>query len=391
MATLLQTLDDPTPTVGDNILFTVALSGDRVLIGTVNNVPEVGVPGQGQLFDARTGTLLATFGNPSASADDDFGVSIALSGNRVLIGAPDDNTAGFGVGRAYLFDATTGELLHIIDDPTPTDNDGFGRSVALEGDRVLISDRGDDTQGEGVGQVHLFDATDGKRLQTFDDPTATSFNGFGASIAISGDLVLIGAPGDALDPLGPVGQAHLFDAATGALRQTFNDPELTSLDGFGLSVALSGDRVLIGEANELLLGLSYTQPVDESLLPVGQAHLFDADTGALQRTFDDPTPTDRDLFGFSVALDGDRVLIGAPFDDTQGTNVGQAHLFDAVTGALLQTFDDPTPTDVDDPTPTGFDAFAVSVALSGDRVLIGGSFDSTQGGPDWAGKSVRYC
>jgi hypothetical protein len=65
----------------------------------------------------------------------------------------------------------------------------------------------------------------------------------------------------------------------------------------------------------------------------GEAHLFDATTGALLQTFDDPTPTSADLFGTSVALSGNRVLIGAFQDDTQGTGVGQAHLFELAANA----------------------------------------------------------
>ena len=65
-----------------------------------------------------------------------------------------------------------------------------------------------------------------------------------------------------------------------------------------------------------------------------------------------------------MALDGNNVLIGARYDDTNGTDVGQAHLFD-LSGNLLQTFDDPTPTTED--------LFGWSVALDGNNVLIGAS------------------
>jgi len=84
---------------------------------------------------------------------------------------------------------------------------------------------------------------------------------------------------------------------------------------------------------------------------------------SLHRTFDDPTVTSRDVFGWSVALDGDRALIGAPGDGTQGADVGQAHLFDTTNGALLRTLDDPTP--------SLQDRFGYSVALDGNRYLAG--------------------
>ena len=95
-----------------------------------------------------------------------------------------------------------------------------------------------------------------------------------------------------------------------------------------------------------------------SLLPSAKGERFER-----RQTFNDPTVTNEDNFGDGVALDGDRVLVGAPQDDTKGTNVGQAHLFNATTGSLLRTFNDPTP--------GSGDRFGVSVAIDGDNVVIG--------------------
>ena len=92
----------------------------------------------------------------------------------------------------------------------------------------------------------------------------------------------------------------------------------------------------------------------------------------LDHTFDDPTPTTLDIFGYSVAIDGNNVLIGASWDDTNGGNVGQAYLFDAISGNLLHTFDDPTVTTED--------VFGWSVAIDGNNILVGASWDDTNGG-----------
>ena len=133
------------------------------------------------------------------------------------------------------------------------------------------------------------------------------------------------------------------------LSQTFNDPTPTIKDQFGTSVAIDGNNVLIGAAGDKTNGVA-----------VGQAHLFDAVTGSLLQTFNDPTVTSEDRFGRSVAIDGDNVLIGALFDETSAPNVGQAHLIDAATGNLLQTFNDPTI----------LDRFGRSVAIDGNNVLM---------------------
>ncbi|MAE60262.1 MAG: hypothetical protein CMJ49_02780, partial [Planctomycetaceae bacterium] len=127
---------------------------------------------------------------------------------NVLIGSHLDDTIGNNVGQAHLFDATTGNLLQTYDDPTPTAGINFGVSVAIDGDNVLIGNGLDSTQGMFVGQAHLFD-TAGNLIQTFDDPTVTTQDYFGLSVAIDADHLLIGAPRD--DTVNAdVGQAHLY-------------------------------------------------------------------------------------------------------------------------------------------------------------------------------------
>ena len=152
-------------------------------------------------------------------------------------------------------------------------------------------------------------------------------------------------------------------AAPGAppftLDKTFNAPIVKPSAHFGDAVAIDGNNVLIS-------ALFY----EMTEVGVGQAYLFDALSGNLLHTFDDPTVTMYDSFGQSVAIDGNSVLIGAFNDDTNGPNIGQAHLFDALSGKLLQTFDDPTP-------PHG--KFGWSVALDGNNVLIGAYLDDTRG------------
>lgn len=126
---------------------------------------------------------------------------------------------------------------------------------------------------------------------TLNDPTVTVGDIFGRAVAIDANYVLIGAPWDDTNALNS-GQVHLFNAATGALLQTFNAPEVSVYQYFGISVAIDGNNILIGSSV--------------------RAHLFDATSGNLVHTFIDPTPTIGDYFGrSSVAIDGNHVLIGA--------------------------------------------------------------------------------
>lgn len=355
------TFNDPTATTSDHFGRAVSIDDNRILIGDQRDDTLGTDIGQAHLFDAVTGNLLLTLNDPTPTGSDNFGHSVAIDGNLILIGSHLDDRAGAGddVGQAYLFDATTGDLLQTFNDPDPQPGDQFGWVVALDGSNVLISAYQDDTMGVNVGQAHLFDAITGNLLHTFNDPTPTSGDEFGHFLAIKGSHIIIGAPTDDTNGTN-VGQAHLFDVATGNLLRTFDNPSAASDDRFGHSVGVDGNNVLIGAFGD-----------DTNGTNVGQAYLFDAVTGNLLQTYDDPTPTTTDQFSRELVIQGDHVLIGARLDDTAGANVGQVHLFDTLTGALLQTFDDPTVTLGDE--------FGRSVALDGNHVVVGAFKDSTLG------------
>ena len=235
--------------------------------------------------------------------------------------------------------------------PTPESFDQFGASIAAVGNNVLIGAFFDSTSAVNAGAAYLFDGNTGALLRTFLNPTPNVGDRFGDSVAAVGNNVLIGAPGDDTGANG-AGAAYLFDGNTGALLRTFLNPTPNSFDSFGASIAAVGNNVLIGAL------FDSTDAVN-----AGAAYLFDGNTGALLRTFLNPTPDNRDYFGSSIAAVGNNVLIGTPNDDTSAVNAGAAYLFDGNTGALLQTFLNPTP---------NFSiSFGSSIAAVGNNVLIG--------------------
>ena len=131
-----------------------------------------------------------------------------------------------------------------------------------------------------------------------------------------------------------------------------------------------GDNVLVGA------------PLEDTGVPeAGAAYLLDGDTGVLLQTFRSPNPALGDSFGWSVAGVGGNVLVGAPFDDTEGRDAGAAYLFDGVTGALLQTFLNPTP--------GRGDFFGWSLAAMGENIVVGAPEDSA--GADRAGAAYLFA
>ena len=153
----------------------------------------------------------------------------------------------------------------------------------------------------------------------------------------------------------PGGAAHLFDATTGDLVRTFSNPA-PGQTGFGWSVTSFRGNVVGGSLHVA-------------------AHLLDSAGGGLLQTF--PAPANagsQNRFADSVAAVGGNILVGAPWDNTAGETFqsGAAYLFDAATGGLLHTFRSPVPFDE-----FGLRDFGVSVAALGDNVLVGSPGDDT--------------
>jgi len=347
---LLQTFNNPTPVNLDEFGASVSVSGNNVLVGARFDDTGAANAGSAYLFDATTGNLLQTFNNPTPILNDLFGFSVSVSGNNVLVGTPVDDTGAIDAGSAYLFDATTGNLLQTFNNPTPVNQDQFGISVSVSGNNVLVGTRLDDTGAIDAGSAYLFDATTGNLLQTFNNPTPILNDNFGESVSVSGNNVLVGTT---LDDTGAIdaGSAYLFDATTGNLLQTFNNPTPAFSDRFGFSVSVSGNNVLVGATG------------------AGAAYLFDATTGNLLQTFNNPTLVIGDNFGAPVSVSGNNVLVGAFLEDTGAMDAGSAYLFDATTGNLLQTFNNPIP--------ILNDHFGFSVSVSGNNVLVGAPLEDT--------------
>jgi hypothetical protein len=364
----LVTLLNPAANEEDGFGYSVAAVGTNIVIGAPFDDPGgITDAGSAYLFNS-TGVQLQTFENPNPDPGDQFGFSVAGVGTNVIIGAPNDDPGGVrDAGSAYLFDSNTGALVQTFNNPISDPNnpnidagDQFGWSVAGVGTNVVIGARGDDTGASfDAGAAYLFDSNTGALLQTFNNPDPDLDDQFGYSVAGVGTNVAIGAPYDDPGGVENAGTAYLFDSNTGALLQTFNNPTPEVDDGFGWSVAgVEETNVLIGAPSD-----------NTGATDAGSAYLFDGNTGLLLQTFNNPTPEVADGFGFSVAATGTEVIIGATSDNTGAEDAGSVYVFDSNTGELLQTFNNPSPEQDDN--------FGFSVAASGTNVVIG-SFWKTQ-------------
>lgn len=276
-------------------------------------------------------TYHRTITHPSGTVS--FGTSMAAVGDRFLVGNPSYDGAVLDSGAVHVVDARTGEIVRTIVNPVPVRDAGFGISVALRGPDIVV---GAPYQPVGsvlrAGAVFVFDGETGALLRTIPNPAPEAEDRFG-TVAANGDDILIGARGVGTNPVPgrpAPGAAFLYDGATGALVHTFRDLGPAVLN-VGSAVGFVGADPIIGAAND-----------STRFNGEGGAYVFDRATGALRLTLRPPVARVGTGFASRVGAMGDRPLVAAVFDDTAGMDTGAVYLFDA-TGSVAGAFPNPVP------------------------------------------------
>ena len=316
--------------------------------------------------------------NDPGNAGDNFGISVSISGDWAIVGAPLDNNENGG-GAAYFFQYESGDWIQrqkII----PADNSAlswdpedywFGNSVSIDGDRAIVgAPIAADTSGGAAYIYHL----EGSTWQQVSRVSASAWgvighsnNYFGFSVSIKGGQAIIGSNGD--NPNGIVNAGSAFflhwDGNTWAPHSQVTSDVLAFNEYFGSSTSLSGDWAIIGaEIN------------GENGPSAGAAYFFHWN-GSSWSLFDKilgNVPNVR--FGNSVSLDMASATFGRAL---VGTKYGET--------AFLYQYDglDWSP-DAASPALTAYngqagDGFGTCVAVRGDNILIGAPNSNSTG---WA-------
>jgi hypothetical protein len=352
--------------VGETLLESVAISGNTIAVGNAD-LEVVGADHVGGVYVytkpaggwASTSKPTALLTASDGAANDLLGSSVAISGNVIVAGAPGHEVNGDqGRGAAYVFTATDSDWSTTTQakliGTSGKAGDEFGDSVAISGGTIVVGAPLHAISGGGSGLAYLFikpatggwvDTVQNRKLLPSD--TALPEGDFAGpqAIAISGDTIVIGAPGGNPDSPGDgPGEAYIFvppdngwgppDTAGTApvvnevVDLTAGDPnEQFPISGFGVSVAISGTVIAVGAPFHTVGGSDKTQP--------GAVYLFDEPAGgwksATQTTL--VTASDgatQDGFG-PVALDGSTLAVGAP--GRSGAK-GAAYVFAAPAPAL---------------------------------------------------------
>ncbi len=197
--------------------------------------------------------MITTLTSPTPQLNGDFGLSVAVSGTTVVVGAPGESAgtpAQTQAGHAYVFDATDGSLITTLTSPTPQTGGQFGFSVAVSGTTVVV---GAPLESAGTpaqpfaGNAYVFDASAGFLTPTtLMSPNAQTGGEFGLSVAVGGTTVVVGAPFEIVGLLTDAGHAYSFDASAAFLTTTLMSPNAQTNGRFGQSVAVNeGDPIVV--------------------------------------------------------------------------------------------------------------------------------------------------
>ena len=242
--TVTHTLSPLVPSSFEQFGISVDIDGDVVIVGAEYAEGTVANSGAAYLFDRTTGVQLAKLQANDSAASDSFGEDVAIHGNTAIVGARYNAESGDGGGAAYLFDVTTGNQIGKLLAADGAPQDRFGCCVGIDGNIAVVGARRDTPNGGTSGSAYAFDVSLQTQINKFIPSDGAPSHLFGDSIAIHGNLVVIGALGHGLNGDG-AGAAYLFDALTGDQRARFLAPNGEDGDLFGQAVAFDGTTALI--------------------------------------------------------------------------------------------------------------------------------------------------
>jgi hypothetical protein len=303
----------------------------------------------------------------NTGTSDNFGHRVAIDGDTLVIGAPDEDSAGVGInsglegdntangsGAVYVFVRSNGvwsQQAYIKASNTEA-GDAFGASVAISGNTLVVGATGEDSNATGIGgnqadnsladagaaYVFVRSGTTWSQQAYIKTSNTGTGDAFGTSVAISGNTLAVGATGEdsnatgiggnqADNSLANAGAAYVFirSGATWTQQAYVKASNTEANDGFGTTVGLDSDTLVVGAIGEdsNATGIGGNQ-ADNSTAGAGAVYVFTrSGTAWSQQAYVKASNTDfNDNFGANVTIDGDSLAVGAPNESSNATGVG---------------------------------------------------------------------
>lgn len=313
---------------GDSFGISVAISGDRIVVGSNSDDDLGSSSGSAYIYTRQSNNSWAferkLLPNDGVSFDL-FGTAVAIDGDRVVVGSPNENQVGFSTGAAYVFERTSGTNWTQRTKIAPSTlgaSEQFGSAIAVSGDRIAFGVTRDDTAAKNAGAVYVY-----RRQSTnswVQETKLTATNAMpsdyaGLAVDIDGDRIVCGADrydGGGIDS----GAAYVFERQSNGNWMhtgTLLAQDGSTNDRLGQAVQIDGNQILAGAFGNSHAGSQS-----------GAAYVFERDASGqwgqtVKLIASDAAPTDQ--FGRFAALDNGRALVAALYDDDQGTSSGSVY------------------------------------------------------------------
>lgn len=360
--------------------YSVAAAGDVIVVGA----PFYDRVMDGEVIDASIGTvyvfermdgtwvqtaqLFSSDGATSAM----FGWSVGVDGDLIAAGAWKQASTGTQLGAVYVFErngATWGQSARLTP-PAGDAQEAFGYAVAVSADRVAVGApiNTDIDENEPATPAYVFERSgvvwNGTPIRPGDDARDAWF---GTSIALDGDTLVVGAPGHKL-PRPGAGAAYVYEHDGNGWDQVaqLDDPDGQTEDFFGRSVAVHDDVIVVG-----------AEGGDGPALPnSGVAVVYERSEGTWSETAllapDDSVVGQQ--IGFSVAVRGATIVVGANRDDQFGFDAGAAYVYEQDTDGNWVQF-----SKIYDPDGFNGDHFGAALAVTDTFIVAGSRYDDEDG------------
>jgi hypothetical protein len=318
----------------------VSISGDYAVVGVENkDISSKANQGCAYVY-YRSGSswnLQATLTAGDGAAGDQFGGSVGISGSYIIIGASDKKVGtNLFQGKAYIFNrvgTAWNEQSEIIAEDGAA-QEYFGGEVSISGNYAVVGVRNKTVNNQSyAGQAYVYYRRPGlpglpgiwllQAVLVADD--GASGDGFGSSVAISGDFIIVGAPNKTISGNINFGQAYIFGRTVAGWQQ---QSKLLPNDGtmgnwFGSSIAISGDYAVVASPYKKV----------EANVNQGKGYVFihSGNTWVQQTSLVAGDGAENDILGnrsTSAAVSSTGILIGAPNKDVNGIiDAGKVYFF----------------------------------------------------------------
>ena len=342
---------------GDRLGSAVAIEGNYLVCGAPEDDAAANRSGSAYVFKWETDSWVqhSKIVPADAQSGAQFGNAVAMAGNYLLIGAFRDKEHGNQAGAAYLWErfGDTWSFQTKLTPNTPQANSEFGYSVAINGDYAVIGAHRYEHSGENIGAAYVFERNgmswvqDAMLLETGLTPSSS----YGCAVGVNGNTIMVGAKDDATTGIS-TGAVYIYDhdGVNWNFLQRMVHPNGNDNDHFGCSLAIdTGGWAIVG-----------ADAGNGSAVDSGLAYICNYHNGTWGPFIKHvPIPSEPDVgFGWSVAMKGGSAAVGAPWTNAEGVTLsGKVHTYnyDGSTWQYGATFT------ASDPTFNGHLGYSVAV------------------------------